>query len=395
MIVSSRSLEMETSPIRKLIPYSLDAKNNKVKVYHLNIGQPNEVVPKEFYNGISLYEGNILGYESSNGNIELIKEIKRYYKNKNINFKDNEIFITNGGSEALNFAFFTACNSGDNVLVFEPYYANYNNLGKISGIEFNSVPTNIEEGFHLPSKDEIVKSIDSRTKAILISNPSNPTGCVYTKEELELLAEIAIEYDLWIISDEVYREFVYNGIEYVSFANFDKVKDRVIIIDSISKRYSACGARIGNIACKNVKFNKQILKLCQSRLSVATLEQAGAINLYKVSEDYIKKIISKYEKRKNIVVKKLNEIDGVSCNNPEGAFYIIAKLPVDDAEEFCIWLLEKFNDNNETIMLCPANGFYKNGISGRNEVRITYVQDEKDLNRSIEILKKALIVYKK
>lgn len=394
MRLSKRVEEMNISPIRKLIPYSNKAKLRGITVHHLNIGQPDTDVPNEFFNAISNYKLKQLGYESSNGNSDLIKANIEYYKKHNIYFEESEIFITNGGSEALNFAFFSICNEGDNILVFEPYYANYNSLGKISGVEFNSVTTNIESGFHLPIKQDIVSKIDSKTRAILISNPSNPTGCVYTKEELELLASIAIEYDLWIISDEVYREFIYDDIEYVSFASINSVKDRVILIDSISKRYSACGARIGSIASKNNNLNQQILKLCQSRLSIATLEQIGATYLYNNVEDkYIKDINREYKSRRDLVIERLNKIEDIVTNTPEGAFYIIAKLPVDDAEKFCIWLLEEFNYNNETIMLCPAKDFYKNKEYGKKEVRITYVLNEEKLNISMDILEKALYLY--
>lgn len=394
MRISNRSEEMKTSPIRKLIPYSLEAKKNGIKVYHLNIGQPDTLVPDEFFDAISEYKSRCLGYEESNGNKDLIKANIEYYNKKNILFKEDEIFITNGGSEALNFAFFTTCNKGDNILVFEPYYANYNNLGKLMDVEFNGIPTDIENGFHLPSKSKIIEKINSRTKAILISNPSNPTGCVYDKKELELLAEIAIEYDLWIISDEVYREFIYDDIDYVSFASINKLKERVILIDSISKRYSACGARIGSIASKNKQLNKEFLKLCQTRLSVATLEQIGATELYSIDDEYINGVNLEYKKRRNLLLQKLNEIDGIICNKPEGAFYIIAKLPVRDAEEFCIWLLKEYNYNNETIMLCPAKDFYKSESYGKNEVRITYVLEEESLMKSMYILENALASYR-
>ena len=395
MRLSKRVEDMNISPIRKLIPYSNKAKSRGITVHHLNIGQPDTAVPDEFFYAISNYKAKQLGYESSNGNSDLIKANIDYYKKHNIYFEENEIFITNGGSEALNFAFFSICNEGDNILVFEPYYANYNNLGKISGVEFNSVTTNIEYGFHLPTKQDIVSKIDSKTRAILISNPSNPTGCVYTKKELELLGNIAIEYNLWIISDEVYREFIYDDIEYVSFASINSVKDRVILIDSISKRYSACGARIGSISSKNDNLNQQILKLCQSRLSIATLEQIGATYLYNnVGNEYIKDINKEYKSRRDLVIERLNKIEGIVTNTPEGAFYIIAKLPVEDAEKFCIWLLQKFNYNNETIMLCPAKDFYKNEEYGKKEVRITYVLNEEKLNRSMDILEKALYSYK-
>lgn len=394
MRISSRVKEMQTSPIRKLIPYSLEAKKKGIKVNHLNIGQPDTVVPNEFFEVISQYKSRELGYESSNGNQELIKANLQYYKKNNILFEEEEIFITNGGSEALNFAFFSTCNKGDNIIVFEPYYANYNNLAQIMDVEFNAITTKLENGFHLPPKSEIVKKINSKTKAILISNPSNPTGCVYNRQELELLSEIALEYDLWIISDEVYREFIYGDIDYISFANIEKVKDRVILIDSISKRYSACGARIGSICSKNKQINQQILKLCQSRLSVATLEQIGAAKLYSTNSDYINKVNIEYRKRRDILLNKLSEIEGVVSNVPEGAFYVIAKLPVRDAEEFCIWLLQDFNYNNETIMLCPAKDFYKSENLGKDEVRITYVQDKHTLERSINILKEALCSYR-
>ena len=319
----------------------------------------------------------------------------RSYTTYDMNFANEDIIITNGGSEALLFSFMAACDPGDNILIPEPFYTNYNGFAQCLNINVKSVTTVAENGFHLPSKDEILAKIDDKTSAILVVNPGNPTGCVYTKEEVRMIADIAKEKDLWIIADEVYREFVYEGLQYTSFGNMKDVEDRVIIIDSVSKRYSACGARIGSIACKNKKFMAEVMKVCQGRLCVATIEQLGAAALYDTPASYFKEVNDEYRKRRDVLYEELMKADGVICEKPMGAFYIVAKLPVENAEDFVAWTLKEFRRDNETVMCTPAEGFYSTPGLGKNEVRLAYVLKEEDLRRAGQLLKEALEEYAK
>ncbi|TCQ01493.1 aspartate aminotransferase [Serpentinicella alkaliphila] len=384
---------MQESPIRKLAPYAVAAKKSGKKIYHLNIGQPDILTPPAFMETVTNYSEKVLAYSPSEGIPELIQSIIQYYKGYEIDFEEDEILITNGGSEALQFSIIAIADAGDEILVPEPFYANYNSF--CSAVDVNIVPVTCraEEGFHLPLKSYIEGFITPKTKAIMVSHPGNPTGVVYTKEEVKLLCEIAIEHNLFIISDEVYREFVYDGLEFFSFANVKETEDRVVIIDSISKRFSACGARIGCIASKNKQLIAQILKLCQSRLCAPTLMQIGAIQLYNTQENYFKSVNKEYEKRRDIIYQSLNNIPNVICRKPTGAFYVIAKLPIEDAEDFSIFLLKDFSINNETVMLAPAKGFYSTPGLGNDEVRIAYILKEEDLISAMEILNKGLIQY--
>ena len=384
---------MQQSPIRKLVPVAEEAKKNGKKVYHLNIGQPDIPTPVAFFDAVKSFDEEVLAYTFSQGIPQLINSFIKYYKKYDIHFDKGEILITNGCSEALLFSLIAICEHGDEVLIPEPFYTNYNGFGNLAGVNVVPVTTKAEDGFHLPTKEDIVNSITPKTKAIVLSNPGNPTGVVYTKEEVYMLRDIAKENDLFILADEVYREFIYDGFEYISFGNLKDIADRVIIIDSISKRYSACGARIGSIASKNKELMKQILKLCQSRLCVATIEQIGAAALINVPDDYFTEVVAEYKKRRDIVYNALNKMDGVICEKPNGAFYIIAKLPVEDAEDFVVWLLKDFNLDNETVMMAPAEGFYATEGLGRDEVRISYVLNENDLTKSMNIIEKGLEVY--
>ncbi len=318
----------------------------------------------------------------------------KYYNDYEIYFEQDEILITNGGSEALLFALIAICDEGDEILVPEPFYTNYNGFSLPVGVTVKPITTYAENGFALPSKEEMNKLVTNKTRGIMLSNPGNPTGAIYSEKEINDVADFAIENDLYIIADEVYREFVYDGYNYTSFGCIERVQDRVIIVDSISKRYSACGARIGSFASKNKELVKGVLKLCQSRLCVPTLEQVGAIELYKVDKSYFKEVNEEYKKRRDITYNALKKIDGVVCEEPHGAFYIIAKLPVENAEDFVIWMLEEFSDNNETVMFAPAEGFYATKGLGVNEIRMAYVLNEKDLTRSMELLELGLKVYK-
>lgn len=393
MQLSKRVQAMQQSPVRKLVPFAEQAKKKGKKVYHLNIGQPDIKTPKEFMEAIRNYDSEVIAYSFSNGEPSLIKAISEYYKRFGITYNEDEILITNGGSEALIFAVIATCDAGEEILVPEPFYTNYNGFTTGVNVSINPITTTAENGFHLPSKEEILARVTPKTKAIMISNPGNPTGVVYSKEELEILAEVAKEKNLWIISDEVYREFTYDGLTCTSFGNIKGVEDRVIIVDSVSKRYSACGARIGSLCSKNKDFIKEVIKLCQSRLCVPTLEQLGAAALYKVEQKYLDDVNKEYMKRRDITFDVLSKINGVVCKKPTGAFYIIAKLPIDDAEKFALWMLQEFDDNGDTVMFSPVADFYATKGLGKDEVRIAYILEEKDLIRAMELLKKGLEAY--
>lgn len=390
---SNRVTAMQASPIRKLVPFATAAKADGVKVYHLNIGQPDIKTPRGFFDAVKNFDDEVLEYAVSQGIPELIEALQDYYKTYDMHFDKDELLITNGGSEALLFAMMATCDPGDKLLIPEPFYTNYNGFGQCVNVGVAPITTKAENGFHLPSKEEILSKIDDKVKAILLSNPGNPTGAIYSKEELEMIAEIAIEKDLWIISDEVYREFVYDGLEYTSFGNLKQVEDRVIIIDSVSKRYSACGARIGSIASKNKELIAQIMKLCQGRLCVPTLEQIGAVELYKTPVSYFKEVNDEYRKRRDVLYSELMKVDGVICEKPTGAFYIVAKLPVDNAEDFVKWMLTEFRVDNETVMATPAEGFYATPGLGRDEIRLAYILKEEDLRKAAKILKEGLEAY--
>ncbi|AOT73340.1 pyridoxal phosphate-dependent aminotransferase [Geosporobacter ferrireducens] len=393
MKLSTRIVNMQESPIRKLVPFAENAKKEGKKVYHLNIGQPDIETPENFMNAVRKFDDKVLKYSFSQGMPELVDAMIKYYKKYNMAFEKDEILIMNGGSEALLFALIAIADDGDEVIVPEPFYTNYNGFGSAVGVNVVPITTEASKGFHLPAKEEIIKAINSKSRAILLSNPGNPTGVVYTKKEVQMLADIAKEYNLYVIADEVYREFVYDNLEYTSFGNISEIQDHVIIVDSVSKRFSACGARIGAVLSKNKELMKQILKLCQGRLCCPTLEQIGAVELYNVSDDYFNAVLVEYQKRRDIVFEGLSSIPGVICERPTGAFYVIAKLPVINAEEFVIWMLKDFSVDNETVMLAPAEGFYATPGLGKDEARIAYILNEDDLRKSMNILKIALEKY--
>ena len=393
MKFSNRITSMQASPIRRLVPYAEKARKAGKKVYPLNIGQPDIKTPPAFFEALGNFDKEVLAYDVSQGNPELIKAISNYYKTYNMDFQDDEILITNGGSEALLFAIIATCDAGDEVLVPEPFYTNYNGFASAVNVTVDGITTKAEEGFHLPKKEDLVKKIKPNTKSIILSNPGNPTGVVYTKDELKMLVDICIEHNLFILADEVYREFVYDGLEYISLGNFKEAEDRVIIIDSVSKRYSACGARIGSIASKNKDLIQEILKLCQGRLCVPTIEQIGAIELYKTPTDYFKEVNEEYTKRRDIVYGALQKMDGVICKEPKGAFYVSVKLPVDNAEKFIIWCLEEFDYNGETLMMAPLEGFYSTPGIGEDEARIAYILNTEELQKAMTVLDKALQAY--
>lgn len=393
MRYSERITTMQSSPIRKLAPIASSAKAKGIKIYHLNIGQPDIKTPKVFFEAVKNFNNEVLEYAVSPGLPELIYSLQQYYTTYNMDFESDEILVTNGGSEALLFALMATCNPKDNILVPEPFYSNYNGFSQSINVNITPITTKAEEGFHLPSKEKIQSLITSKTKAILISNPGNPTGTVYTKKELYMISEIAKENDLWIISDEVYREFVYDGLEYTSFGNIKEVEDRVIIIDSVSKIYSACGARIGSIASKDKTLIAEILKLCQGRLCVSTLDQVGSVELYNTPSSYFTEVNNEYKNRRDVLYNELIKVKGVICKKPAGAFYIVAKLPIENAEDFVIWMLTDFNKDGETVMACPAEDFYATPGLGRDEIRLAYVLKEDDLHKAAIILKEGLEKY--
>lgn len=393
--LSKRAELMPASPIRKLVPFAQAAKKKGTKVYHLNIGQPDIKTPDLFFEAIRKFDAPVLEYALSQGNIDLINSFREYYKKWNINFEEDEIIITNGGSEALILAYSAIGDYDDEVLVPEPFYANYNGFAVQAGMRVKPITTKAEEGFHLPSKEEIEKLITPKTRAIAISNPGNPTGAIYTEKELEMLGELSKKHDLFLIGDEVYREFVYDGLKFTSLMHIKGIEDRVIVIDSISKRYSACGARIGCICSKNKEFMSAIMRFAQARLCVPTLEMIGATYLANTTKEYFLEVNQEYKKRRDIVYKALQEIPGVICEKPMGAFYVMAKLPIDDADEFAKWMLTDFSLDNETTMVAPGAGFYATPGLGKNEVRIAYVLKEENLARAMHLLAEGIKEYRK
>ena len=390
---SDRIRSMNESPIRKLVPIAAAAKAKGKKVYHLNIGQPDIVTPPSFLQSIRDFSQDVIAYATSPGDPKLIEAIIDYYKGYDMHFEPDEVLITNGGSEALMFAMMALCDPGDEVLVPEPFYANYNAFSRCINVNVVPITTKAEEGFHLPSEADIESRITPKTKAIVLSNPGNPTGVIYSREEMDMLSRIVRKHDMSIVADEVYREFVYDGLKYTSFGNLPEIADRVIIVDSVSKRYSACGARIGSLASKNKDFSKQVLKLCQGRLCVPTLEQVGATALYGTPTSYLDEVNEEYQKRRNTLYKALQEMPGVICEEPKGAFYVVIKMPVDDAEKFAVWMLEHFDVDGETTMVAPAEGFYATPGLGRNEARLAYVLKNEDLAKAMNILKAGLEAY--
>ncbi len=393
MKLSNRIESLQASPIRKLIPLALQAKAEGKHVYHLNIGQPDIETPSVFLDAIHQFNKKIIPYQLSTGDPNLIKSIQTYYERDHIKIESDEIIITNGGSEALIFSLMAICDSGDEVLIPEPFYTNYNGFTTQTGVMPVPITTLASTGFHLPTQEEIEKLITEKTKAILFSNPGNPTGTVYTLAELEMLKAIALKHHLFLISDEVYRKFVFDEEVGISLGMLKGIEQQSIMIESVSKRYSSCGARIGAVVSKNKELIAQILKLAQSRLSISTLDQVGASALYLLDDDYVSSIKNEYQKRRDIVVSGLNEIPNIFFEIPKGAFYIVVTLPVKDAEEYTKWLLSSYTYENETVMLAPARDFYVNKDLGVRQVRIAYVLESNQLKKAMKILKYSLELY--
>jgi len=391
--ISEKAVAMPASPIRKLVPFSEAAKKRGTTVYHLNIGQPDIETPEVALNAIHNFDGKVLEYSHSAGFESYRKKLSAYYLKTGINVQPEDIIITTGGSEALIFGFMTTCNPGDEVIIPEPFYANYNGFAVTAGLTVVPVTANIENGFALPPVEEIEKKITSKTKAIVICNPGNPTGYLYSKAELEQLRDIVKKHDLFLFADEVYREFCYDGAVPFSVMNLEGIENNVIMIDSVSKRYSMCGARIGAIISKNKEVMSSALKFGQARLSPPTIDQVAAEAALDTPQSYFDNVVSEYVERRNIMVDGLNSIPGVFCPKPSGAFYCVAKFPVDDAEKFCQWLLEEYSFEGQTVMMAPANGFYSTKGAGQQEARIAYVLNKESLKNAVIVLREALNAY--
>jgi aspartate aminotransferase len=393
--LSHRARNIQASPIRRLVPLADKAEKRGIKVYHLNIGQPDIITPTEIMSAIKDYKQEVLSYGHSLGLMELRQELKKYYESINIPLALDDIMVTTGGSEAIIFALMSIGNPGDEVLIPEPFYTNYNGFATMANMTVVPVPTHVEDGYAFPPKSEFLKRITPKTRAILYCSPNNPTGAVTSRKELEMLVEIAQSNNLWILADEVYREFTYDHINHTSIFHIKGVEDRAIMIDSISKRFSACGARIGCIVSKNKDIMQALLKFGQARLCPPTLDQIGAIAAYRHIDKYIKKMIVEYEHRRDVVCEELHKIPGVVFKKPAGAFYLMPYLPVDDANKFTEWLLTDFSVDGATTMVAPADGFYATPGKGKQEIRIAYVLKEQDLRNALQILGKGIVAYNK
>ena len=391
--ISKKGLMMPESPIRKLVPFAEKAKRDGKKVYHLNIGQPDIETPKVALDAIKSFSSKVVEYSHSAGFESYRKGLAKYYQSLDMNVGHDELMVTTGGSEALLFALNSCLDSGDEVIIPEPFYANYNGFSTSAGINVKSIPTSIKDSFALPPIEDFEKLITKKTKAILICNPGNPTGYLYSKEELERLRDIVLKYDLFLFADEVYREFCYDGNTHLSILNLSGLEKNAVVIDSTSKRYSMCGIRIGCIVSKNKNVIQTALKFAQARLSPPTFGQVAGEAALLTPKSYFDEVINEYVSRRDLLVDGLNRIEGVICPKPKGAFYAIAQLPVDSAEKFAQWLLEEFDFNNETLMVAPAAGFYSTEGQGLNQVRIAYVLNLVSLKKAIKCLEEALKIY--
>lgn len=391
--ISHKGRAMPASPIRKLVPYAEKAKQQGKKVYHLNIGQPDIETPPQVFDAMRKINFKVLEYSHSAGIESYRRKLAAYYKRYDIDISLAELLITTGGSEAITFGIMATMDAGDEIIIPEPFYANYNGFTVAAGVVIKPITAKIENGFALPPIAEFKRLITPRTRAIMICNPNNPTGYLYSKEELEQLKDIVLEHDLFLFVDEVYRDFCYDGKKHFSVLNISGLEEHVIVIDSVSKRFSMCGARVGNLISRNRNVIDAVLKFAQARLSPPTFGQIAAEAALDVSADYFTGVKAEYISRRNLMVETMNQIPGVLCPNPGGAFYTIARLPIDDSDQFCQWLLESFSYNNETVMLAPATGFYATKGLGLDEVRIAYVLNNNDMQKAFECLDKALVEY--
>lgn len=393
MKFSSKIEKCSQSPIRKFYPYQVEANKKGIRIYHLNIGQPDIATPPSYFDAVRNFRLPVLAYAPSPGIPDMIEAVRKYYASIDIEYATGDIFITTGGSEALTIALNCILDNGDEIIIPEPFYPNYNTFVNTTGAAIRPIHTTAEEGYHYASREKIEPLINEHTRAILFTNPGNPTGTVLTPDELRLMADIAKEHNLFLIGDEVYREFIYGDEKLASIGEFADIAENAIIIDSVSKRFSACGARIGALITRNKALQQHTLKYCQARLSVATLDQVASAALYDAGTEYFNDVRDEYRCRRDTIYRKLCEIPGVVCKEPKGAFYVMAKLPVDDTDEFQKWLLTDFTDNNETLMYAPGAGFYATPGQGRNEVRLAYVLNCKDLERAMDLLALAIRQY--
>ncbi|MBR1809797.1 MAG: pyridoxal phosphate-dependent aminotransferase [Paludibacteraceae bacterium] len=393
MNISRRAQNMPQSPIRKLAKYADAAKRNGIHVYHLNIGQPDIKTPQCAIDAVRNMQHDILEYSPSQGTKSLRTKMVGYYAEYGIDLSPDEIIITTGGSEAVMFAYMACLNPGDEIIVTDPSYANYMAFAISCGAVVKSVKTSIEDGFRLPPIEKFEEQITEKTKAILICNPNNPTGYLYTKQEMYQIRDLVKKYNLYLFSDEVYREFIYTKRPYISACHLEGIEDNVVLIDSVSKRYSECGIRIGALITKNKEIRKAVMKFCQARLSPPLIGQIIAEASLSTPQEYMEEVYDEYLSRRNFLIDGLNQIPGVYSPTPMGAFYTMAKLPVDDAEKFCIWCLSDFSYDGQTIMMAPGNGFYSTPDAGRQEVRMAYVLNKEDLRKALIVLRKALETY--
>ena len=393
--ISQKGIQMPASPIRKLTPFADQAKRDGKKIYHLNIGQPDIETPEVMLNALKNIDFKVWAYTASEGTLSYRTKLAEYYNKLNYNITPSDILVTNGGSEAITIAMQACLNPGEEVIIPEPFYANYNGFACSADIIVKPIMSYIDNGFALPSIAEFEKVITEKTKAIAICNPNNPTGYLYSREELEALRELCLKYDLYLFSDEAYREFCYDGREFLSPMHLEGLEQHVVVFDTVSKRYSACGARIGCIITKNKELYQTCLKFAQARLSPSLEGQIAGEAAVDTPDSYFEAVSKEYTARRDVLVKGLNNIDGVFCPNPGGAFYVVAKLPIDNADKFCQWMLEKFDYNNETVMMAPATGFYSTPGAGQNEVRLAYVLNQDDLKKALVCLEEGLKAYKK
>ena len=393
MKVSDRVQEMQFSPIRKFNPIAIKAKEQGKKVYHLNIGQPDVETPECFMSSIKAFDEAVIKYAESGGVVELQDAVIDYYKKYGMEYGREDMIVTNGGSEALTMTFLTLINPGEEILVAEPFYTNYHTFLTTAGGKIVPITTKAEDGFTYATREQIEPLITEKTRAICCITPGNPTGNVLTFDEMKLIGEIAKEHDLYIIADEVYREFAYDDREVTSFGMLPDLADRVIIIDSVSKRFSACGARIGLLISKNKEVMSSALKIAQARLCVSTVDQIGSIGLFRLPDSYYEEVKAEYCGRRNVVYEEMMKIPGVVCRKPGGAFYMTVKLPVDNVEDFLMFMLEEFEDNGETVMFAPAEGFYATPGLGKDEIRIAYVLNKEDMRRGAELIRLGIEAY--
>ena len=396
MEISNRIRGFQASPIRRLSPYARAAKQKGIKVYHLNIGQPDIKSPSEAIEAIRNYPNDILAYGESDGDLALRQSIVKYYHDSvGVDITVDDVLITTGGSEAILFSLMTLCDPGDEIIVPEPYYTNVHSFARMANVSIVSVTSTLEDNFALPPLSMIEEKITSKTRAILLNSPNNPTGHIYSQKELETIIRICEDHDIFLIMDEVYREFCYDNQSFTSVLKFTESSQRIICIDSVSKRFSMCGARVGALICRNRNVIRETLKLSQARLCSPTVEQYASLAAFGAPASYIENVKAEYEKRRNFIVKALRSIPGVKCSRPNGAFYLIAQLPVEDAEDFAIFMLRDFNYNGETVMMAPAEGFYESKDMGRDQVRIAYVLNTEDLGKACTCLKEGLKAYSK